>query len=77
MNKQLANCMIRIIRFYQSVAPAWMRGLCRYTPTCSEYAILVIQERGAMVGFIFAGLRVLRCIPPFGGTDWPHTVDGK
>jgi uncharacterized protein len=77
MNTALAECMIRIIRFYQRMAPTWMRGLCRYTPSCSDYAIMVIRKRGPVVGFLFATLRLLRCVPPFGGVDWPPSVNRK
>ena len=73
----VSRFMISIIRIYQRVAPSWIRRSCRYTPTCSEYAILVIRERGPAKGFILALFRIMRCIPPFGGTDWPsHHQEG-
>ncbi|MBN1975035.1 MAG: membrane protein insertion efficiency factor YidD [Sedimentisphaerales bacterium] len=77
MNCKIGNILIRSIMFYQKKAPAWMHNMCRYTPTCSEYAILVIREKGALLGSICAFLRILRCIPPFGGTDWPRNGDNN
>lgn len=71
MNRRVADYLISVIHFYQRIAPAWIRGCCRYTPSCSDYTILVIRERGAMLGSLLALGRILRCVPPFGGVDWP------
>ncbi len=39
---------------------------CRYTPTCSRYAIEAISLHGVLRGGLLAFLRILRC-NPFGG----------
>jgi putative membrane protein insertion efficiency factor len=39
---------------------------CRFTPTCSHYAIDAIQSRGAIAGGWLAAKRICRC-HPFGG----------
>ena len=39
---------------------------CRFTPTCSQYAMEAIQEYGAMTGSKLALKRICRC-HPFGG----------
>ncbi|MHC4155854.1 MAG: membrane protein insertion efficiency factor YidD [Planctomycetota bacterium] len=75
MKHRIVTILVRLIRLYQKTAPSWIRRSCRYTPTCSEYAILVISEKGAIVGLLLSILRVLRCIPPFGGIDWPGSVN--
>lgn len=75
MSEKIANCMVKIIRLYQNAAPSWMRKMCRYTPTCSEYAILILREKGAIKGSLLAAARIMRCIPPFGGIDWPNKHD--
>ena len=36
---------------------------CRFTPTCSAYAIEALEKRGLIVGFGLAVWRVLRCNP--------------
>lgn len=36
---------------------------CRFTPTCSEYAIEAIEEWGVIIGAALALYRVLRCNP--------------
>ncbi|MFA4029478.1 MAG: hypothetical protein GDYSWBUE_000476 [Candidatus Fervidibacterota bacterium] len=43
---------------------------CRYTPSCSEYAIEALRLHGLMKGLWLAMLRLLRCNPFFpGGYD--------
>ena len=71
MNKRLAYYIIKAIRLYQRIAPSWMRKMCRYNPSCSQYAIIVLREKGAFKGSLLAAVRIIRCIPPFGGEDWP------
>lgn len=43
---------------------------CRFTPTCSEYALLAVREWGIIVGAILAVIRIVRCNPfSRGGED--------
>jgi len=63
-NSLAAKYMISCISFYRK----YLSGLkhyssCRYTPTCSEYAIQAIQKYGAVKGFLLALRRILRCNP--------------
>jgi putative membrane protein insertion efficiency factor len=54
------------IRFYQrALSPAAARaGLrCRFTPTCSRYAEVVIARDGVVRGGIEAVARIARCGP--------------
>jgi putative membrane protein insertion efficiency factor len=36
---------------------------CRFLPTCSEYAITAVKQRGILVGVALAAWRILRCNP--------------
>lgn len=36
---------------------------CRFLPTCSEYAVEAVHERGIVVGGALAMWRILRCQP--------------
>jgi uncharacterized protein len=62
---------VALIRLYQRAAPARVRGRCRFTPTCSEYAILAIEKYGLAGGSVRAFGRLLRCRSPHGGIDEP------
>jgi putative membrane protein insertion efficiency factor len=47
------------------------RGVCRYHPTCSQYAIDAFREFGLVRGGVLAGWRLLRCNPwSHGGVDY-------
>ncbi|MBR4933953.1 MAG: membrane protein insertion efficiency factor YidD [Clostridia bacterium] len=61
------RCVIFPIKLYRRfISPLKGTPTCRFTPTCSEYAIEAIKEWGAVVGLALAAWRVLRC-NPFGG----------
>ena len=59
-----AGFMIGAIRFYRKyLSPLKRYSSCRYTPTCSEYAIQAIQKYGALKGGWLAFRRIMRCNP--------------
>jgi len=61
--------VIRLYRWTISPAQIYLSGAncgCRFTPTCSQYAMDAICKRGAFVGTVLAAKRICRC-HPFGG----------
>ncbi len=52
-----------IITFYRKAISPHTIPSCRYTPTCSQYAITAIEKKGAFKGLFMAIWRVLRCNP--------------
>lgn len=62
----LARILIGVVRFYQVAVSPWTPASCRYTPTCSRYAIEALQSHGALGGSVLAARRLLRC-HPWGG----------
>lgn len=52
-----------MIKFYQKNISPNKPPMCRFTPTCSQYAIEAIQIHGPIKGFILALWRFLRCNP--------------
>lgn len=53
-----------LVRFYQKyLSPRKKRPSCRYTPTCSCYALEALEKRGFFVGTALAVWRILRCNP--------------
>ncbi|MGN0521356.1 MAG: membrane protein insertion efficiency factor YidD [Eubacterium sp.] len=71
MRKYIKKAMIFLIRTYQlTISPRFSHGSCRYTPTCSQYAIEAIEIHGIFKGTLLAARRILRCNPFFkGGWD--------
>ena len=60
------------IRLYQRVISPLFPATCKFHPTCSEYAVLAIRERGVVVGVALTAWRLLRCNPwSHGGVDYP------
>jgi uncharacterized protein len=73
--------LIRIYRWTISPMQIFLFGSmagCRFTPTCSQYAIDAIRERGAITGSWLAAKRICRC-HPFGGCghDPVANAEGK
>ena len=54
---------IVLVRAYQLALSPFAGGACRFTPSCSDYAIQAIQEHGAVRGLGLALKRVGRCHP--------------
>ena len=71
MKALIKKAMIFLIRTYQlTLSPRFSHGSCRYTPTCSQYAIEAIEIHGIFKGSLLAIRRILRCNPFFkGGWD--------
>lgn len=57
------------IRFYQRFVSPMLPPACRFTPTCSQYAIEAIQKHGVLKGLYLAVRRILRC-HPWGGSGY-------
>ncbi|MDG2455273.1 MAG: membrane protein insertion efficiency factor YidD [Bacteroidia bacterium] len=51
------------IRIYQKIISPFLPATCRYTPTCSAYAIEAFQKHGIIKGFYLAIRRILSCHP--------------
>ena len=55
--------MLFLIRLYRRYISPMLGPHCRYTPTCSQYAIEAIKKYGALKGGWLALRRILRCHP--------------
>ena len=54
---------IWLIRFYRRFISPLKPPCCRFTPSCSAYALEAFQKRGFFVGFALTVWRILRCNP--------------
>jgi hypothetical protein len=71
-----------IIRFliigYQKIISPALPGVCRFYPSCSEYALDAVSTHGALLGTLKAAYRLLRCHPlNSGGFDPVCPIDKK
>ena len=55
--------MIGLVKLYRILISPIKPSSCRFTPTCSEYAIEAFRKRGFFAGFILMIWRILRCNP--------------
>jgi putative membrane protein insertion efficiency factor len=52
-----------LIKLYQWVLSPWVGPKCRYTPTCSHYAVEALQKHGLLKGLWLSIKRISRCHP--------------
>jgi putative membrane protein insertion efficiency factor len=68
----LQHILIFTVRVYRwTISPAQVflfgsTGGCRFTPTCSQFAVEAVREHGALAGGTLAAKRICRC-HPWGG----------
>lgn len=69
MKKIFSYILIRPIRFYQRCISPMTPPACRFTPSCSQYAVEAIEKHGPLKGFWLAIKRICRC-NPWGGSGY-------
>lgn len=57
---------IALIKIYQWIISPWFGQKCRFTPTCSQYALEALKKYGLLKGMWLAIKRISRC-HPWGG----------
>ena len=57
-----ARVALALIRFYQ-LARTGRVSPCRFTPTCSQYAMEAVEHHGARRGLVLTVRRLGRCRP--------------
>jgi uncharacterized protein len=66
------------LRIYKQLISPMMLPACKYTPTCSEYAMEAIDRYGVLRGGAMSVWRVLRCNPfAKGGLDLVVKQDSR
>lgn len=61
--------MLGVIWFYRHCISPLLPPVCRYTPTCSQYAVEAIKKYGPFKGGWLAAKRIMRC-NPWGGSGY-------
>ena len=55
--------LLPVAVYRRVISPMKRTPSCRFLPTCSEYAVEAVRERGIIVGGALATWRLLRCQP--------------
>ncbi|HEX5788001.1 MAG TPA: membrane protein insertion efficiency factor YidD [Woeseiaceae bacterium] len=72
--RKLAVPLAWFVRGYRYAVSPLFAGRCRYTPTCSEYALAALEAHGAFRGGALALRRIARC-HPWGGAGYDPVPD--
>ena len=59
----ISRALIRLIEFYQKFLSPLKGPSCRFTPTCSQYAVEAISKCGPLSGLWMATKRIFKCHP--------------
>ena len=59
----MKHLLIALVRLYQLTLSPIFPPCCRFTPTCSHYALEAIEVHGPWRGAWLALRRILRCHP--------------
>ncbi len=69
--------VLAALRAYRWLVSPLLPAACRYTPTCSEYALEAVERYGALRGGMMAAARVLRCHPLARGGFDPVAIEKR
>ncbi|MCM1452804.1 MAG: membrane protein insertion efficiency factor YidD [Clostridium sp.] len=69
LKEVLSRLLCLPIYFYQASISPMLPPSCRYSPTCSQYAIEAIRKHGPVKGMWLAIKRICRC-HPWGGSGY-------
>jgi len=74
----LKPLVLAALRWYKRAVSPLLPPACRYTPTCSEYAMEAIERYGVLRGGYLGVRRVLSCHPfARGGYDPVPQREGR
>ena len=59
----MKTLLLTLVRAYRYLMSPWWGRSCRFTPTCSEFALEALERHGALRGSWLAARRVARCHP--------------
>lgn len=63
----MKRLLLWLIRFYRNKISPLRAPCCRFTPTCSAYALEAVEKYGVIKGGFLAIKRLLRCNPWYKG----------
>lgn len=69
ISKLLVWLLVLPIKFYQNFISPLTPPSCRFTPSCSQYALEALRKHGPIKGLWLAIRRILRC-HPWGGSGY-------
>jgi uncharacterized protein len=71
MARTINAILMGVVRAYRFFLSPWLGSACRFTPTCSLYALQALDQHGPAAGSYLAARRLLRCHPMCAGGHDP------
>jgi putative membrane protein insertion efficiency factor len=67
------KALVTLVHLYQMVFSSVLPGTCRFSPTCSCYAVTALKNHGVIHGSYLTVRRLIRCNPwgPWGHDPVP------
>ena len=82
----MKKVLILLLKGYKKIISPGLVRSCKYSPTCSEYAIEALERHGTLKALALTIWRVLRCNPfsrgghdpvPAGGQELQYSITKK
>ena len=67
--------LIALVRGYRLLLSPWLGSACRFSPSCSVYALGALESHGAAAGSYLTLRRLVRCHPWCDGGQDPVPVE--
>jgi putative membrane protein insertion efficiency factor len=62
-SRPIVRGLIYVVQLYRTMISPLRPASCRFTPTCSQYAVDALQEYGLLRGSWLATVRLAKCGP--------------
>ena len=59
----MQRALTALVKGYRLFLSPWLGSSCRFTPTCSVYALQALEAHGAAAGAYLTAARIARCHP--------------
>ena len=59
----MTRVLVYLVQLYRNMISPLRPPSCRFTPTCSQYAVEALQEYGLLRGSWLAAVRLAKCGP--------------
>ena len=63
MKKILIYPLVKFINLYQILISPHFGSNCKFSPTCSNYAIESLKKHGLFIGLYYSIIRISKCHP--------------
>ncbi len=71
LSRAINAVLMGVVKAYRFFLSPWLGSACRFTPTCSQYALQALDRHGPTAGSYLAARRLLRCHPACAGGHDP------